>query len=160
MTRYAENTTVSVDRSVGEIQRTLQRYGATAFGYGWQGSSALVEFMADNRRIRFLVELPDRLDDEFQWTPSRRTRRDPEQAHAVWEKACRQRWRALNLAVKAKLELVESGITSFEEEFAAYIVLPDGRTTWQHMGPAIAEAYDTNSVAPMLAIEQGVPDAD
>ncbi|MCP4348684.1 MAG: hypothetical protein GY795_24665 [Desulfobacterales bacterium] len=155
MSRYAENTKVPVDRSVQEIQRVLQRYGASAFGYGWQGDRALVEFMADDRRIRFLVQLPDPDDDEFQTTPSGRRRRDADAARSEWEKACRQRWRALTLAVKAKLEAVESEIASFEEEFAAYIVLPDGRTTWEHMGPAIAEAYESGRVPEMLALPRG-----
>lgn len=30
---YADNTSVSVEKSRGEIERTLGRYGATAFGY-------------------------------------------------------------------------------------------------------------------------------
>ena len=40
----------------------------------------------------------------------------------------RQRWRALALCIKAKLEAVECGITSFEEEFLAHVVMPNGQT--------------------------------
>jgi len=39
-----------------------------------------------------------------------------------WEQGCRQRWRALCLAIKAKLETVESGISHFEDEFLSQIV--------------------------------------
>jgi hypothetical protein len=35
VSRYAENTSVSVESSRGEIERTLQRYGAASFAYGW-----------------------------------------------------------------------------------------------------------------------------
>lgn len=39
-----------------------------------------------------------------------------------WEQACRQAWRALALVIKAKLEAVDAGIVTFEEEFMAQIV--------------------------------------
>ena len=45
---------------------------------------------------------------------------------AAWEQVCRQRWRALLLIIRAKLEAVASGITTLENEFLANIVLPDG----------------------------------
>lgn len=40
----------------------------------------------------------------------------------------RQRWRALLLTVKAKLEAVECGISTLEQEFLAFIVLPNSMT--------------------------------
>jgi hypothetical protein len=40
----------------------------------------------------------------------------------------RRRWRSLALAIKAKLEVVASGIATFDEEFMAHLVLPDGTT--------------------------------
>ena len=36
--RYAAQTEVSSDRSRAEIERTLRKYGATAFAYGWEGN--------------------------------------------------------------------------------------------------------------------------
>lgn len=35
MTRYAQKTTVPVERSRNEIEATLARYGAQQFMYGW-----------------------------------------------------------------------------------------------------------------------------
>lgn len=35
MSRYAENTSVSSDRSRAEIEQILARYGAEQFMYGW-----------------------------------------------------------------------------------------------------------------------------
>lgn len=52
--------------------------------------------------------------------------------------------------MKAKLEAVESGITSFEAEFLAHIVLPDGSTVAQNAIPAVAEAYATGRVRALL----------
>lgn len=130
MTRYAAGTDVPADRSRGEIERTLARYGADSFAYGWSGTTAVIGFRAHGRAIRFELPLPDRHSDEFTLTPTGRDR-SPAQADAAWEQATRQRWRALALAVKAKLEAVETGIATFEDEFLAYTVLPSGQTFGQ-----------------------------
>ena len=150
MSRYAENTSVSSDKSRSEIERILSRYGATGFMYGWSDRGAVVAFEADGRRVKFDLPLPDRASREFTHTPSRGTRRTDAQIEAEYEKAVRQRWRALALVIKAKLEAVESGITVFEEEFMAHIVLPDGRTVAQHALPVIAESYESGTMLPLL----------
>ena len=64
--------------------------------------------------------------------------------------ACRQTWRALALVVKAKLEAVDAGITVFEEEFLAHIVLPDGRTVGQFTLPQVESAYLTGKMPKLL----------
>lgn len=142
---YAEKTSVAADRSRAEIERTLARYGATAFGYGWSGAESVVTFEARGRRIQFRLEMPDRDDRDFTVTPTGR-KRSPSQAEQAWEQATRQRWRALALVVKAKLEAVEAGIAEFEEEFLAYILVPgaDGRptTVGEAMRPQIEKAYE------------------
>jgi len=150
MSRYAANTEVTSDKSRAEIERVLARYGADQFGYGWDRDKAMIAFRAHERQVRFLLPLPDRNDDEFQFTPTKRDRRSPDAAEREWEKACRQRWRALALVVKAKLEAVESGITEFEDEFLAHIVLPDGSTVGNFLRPQIAEAYSTGTMPSML----------
>lgn len=152
MTRYAADTSVSTEKSRGEIESTLQRYGADQFMYGWDREQAVVQFRMENRHVRFLLPLPDKNDAEFTMTPARKYERSAEEALRAWEQACRQRWRALALVVKAKLEAVECGITSFEDEFMAHIVLPDGSTVSQFMGPQIEAAYDTGKMPSMLAI--------
>lgn len=78
------------------------------------------------------------------------TIRTDAQAQAAYEQDVRQRWRALCLCIKAKLEAVEAGITTFEDEFMAHIVLPNGQTMSQHATPMIAQAYETGNVPPLL----------
>ena len=149
MSSFAKNTNVSRSRSLEEIETTLLRYGATGFAYGWEGDKAMVQFQAAGRRIRFMVGMPDRESAEFTETPTGRER-SADAAFKEWDQACRQRWRALALVVKAKLEAVESGITSFEAEFLAHIVLPNGSTVAQQALPAVAAAYETGKMQPML----------
>lgn len=150
MSRYAENTSVSSDKSRTEIERILRRYGAEQFAYGWQSDGAMIAFVAHDRQIRFSLPLPDKNADEFKRTPVRRNWRDPEQVEAAYEQAIRQRWRALALVIKAKLEAVEAGITTFEDEFLAHTALPSGETVGQWIGPQLEAAYEINTMPSLL----------
>ncbi|MFC4727102.1 hypothetical protein [Coralloluteibacterium thermophilus] len=150
MTRYASGTDVSSDRSRNEIERTLQRYGAESFMYGTTRTRAVVGFQVEGRQVRFELPMPDRQDRAFTHTEGRGQKRSDTQAHAAWEQACRQRWRALALVIKAKLEAIESGITDFDSEFMAHLVLPTGQTVGQAMLPRLEEARRTNAMPELL----------
>ncbi len=150
MSRYAADTSVSSHQSRAEIEKTLVRYGATQFIYGFDIARAVVGFTMCERQVKFLLPMPDREDREFTHTPTRRNARSPAQAEAAYEQAVRQRWRALSLVIKAKLEAVESGITEFEDEFMAHIVLPDGTTMGAWARPQIAAAYESGNMPPLL----------
>jgi hypothetical protein len=140
--RYAAQTTVPPERSRAEIERTLGRYGASQFMYGWDTGRAVVAFRAHEKNIRFILPLPDR--EDFTHTSGRSPRRRTQlQVEQAWQQASRQRWRALALAIKSKLETVESGIATFEDEFLAYIVLPNGQTVGEFTLPQIEQAYAT-----------------
>ncbi len=145
---YATDTEVSADRSRAEIERTLQRYGATHFMYGWDPGAAIILFQMRNRRIKFLLPLPDKA--EFSKTPGGRRMRNAEATLRAWEQATRQRWRALLLTIKAKLEAVEAGISVFEDEFLAHILLPDNRTVGEHIRPKVEAAYASGRLPPAL----------
>lgn len=150
MGTYASNTDVTSERSRAEIERTLQRYGATSFMYGWEEGRAVLGFVASDRQVRFVLPLPDRGAREFTHTPSRGTRRSASAAAEAYEQAVRQRWRALALVIKAKLEAVEAGIVTFDEEFLAHLVLPTGETVAQATLPAVVQAYATGQTPALL----------
>ena len=150
MPNYANQTSVSGDRSRSEIERTLSRYGADSFMCGARDSTAAVQFEVKGRRILFRLELPDPDSREYTYSSTGRVRRSNEQAHESWEQACRQRWRALVLIVKAKLEAVEAGINSFVLECFTYTVLLGGGTVGGWALPQIALAYETGQMPPLL----------
>ena len=148
--KYAESTSVSVVKTKGDIEEIAQKYGARQFVSGYQDNKAAVGFTINNRQIRFIIELPDKSEKRFLYTPERGTRRSDEAAHREWEQACRQKWRAFYLVIKAKLEAVESGISCFEDEFMANIVLPDGSLVGDFIRPQIDEAYKTGNMPALL----------
>jgi len=147
---FAENTQVGTDRSKAEIERTLTRYGAQQFIHGWDQKRAMIGFKINNRFVKIFLPLPSKDAPEFRKTPSGRRSRDADGAYKAWEQACRQKWRALALVIKAKLEAVESGITTFDEEFLAHIALPDGATAGEFMIPQIQIAYETGNMPQLL----------
>lgn len=147
MPTYAKNTEVSTTKSRMEIELVLLKYGAEGFAYATIQDKAMIGFTMCDRQVKFVLPLPPKSD--FSLTPSGRERTEKSQFDA-WEQACRQRWRALLLVIKAKLEAVECGISCFEEEFMANIVLPNGSTVGDFMIPQIESAYQTGSMPPML----------
>lgn len=136
MSKFAAQTQVDAGRSRAEIEKTLVRYGADGFGYGWDKGIAVITFRLSGNAVRFTLTMPDIKSDEFQKTDKGRPRKHDAIVKS-WEQAQRQRWRALLLVVKAKLEAVDSGITTFQEEFLAHLLLPDGQTVGQYTLPQI-----------------------
>jgi hypothetical protein len=134
---FARETVVSVEKSRAEIEATLRRYGATKFASGWEEERAAIGFHIGGRSVRFILPLPPESD----FARHSRGVRTPQQRRVAWEQGCRQRWRALTLCIKAKLEAVSAGITTLEEEFLAHTVLPSGRTVWEETRDIVAEHY-------------------
>lgn len=146
---YAKDTQVSQTASLLEIEKVLARYGADQFMYGKTGQYAVIGFVMVGRQVRITVPLPDKADRKF-WVTDTGRDRSESVALKEWEQACKQKYRALSLVVKAKLEAVEAGITTFEEEFMAHLVLPGGQTVGQRLLPEIDEAQRTGKMPPLL----------
>jgi hypothetical protein len=142
---YAESTSVPVEKSRAEIERLLMKHKCSKFlaGVDHDAHRATVQFQAHNRIIKFEIVLPDRNNPKYKkrdrrgWVPS---------ASAVDRMIAqdeRSRWRALLLVIKAKLEAVESGIATFEDEFLAHVLLPNQQTVAEYIGPTVAQIYET-----------------
>lgn len=156
MTRaYAADTAVSVEASRMEIERTLRRYQADAFAYATEGRKTTIMFRMADRHVRFALLLPDRLDRAF--AHHSRGVRTMDAADKAWEQACRQKWRALALVIKAKLEAVAAGITTVEDEFLAHTMLPDGSTFGAWAKPQIEKVYLTGGMPSSLLLEGPKP---
>jgi len=149
MVPFAKNTSVSVERTRAEIEITLKRYGASAFGYMLRDTKSIIGFEYNQKSIRFELVMPDL--QEFEYSPGGRWR-GQKAIQQAYEQACKQRWRALLLAIKAKLEAVESGIATFETEFLSYIVTPSGRTVGEELLPQIETMAGSGKVPTLLML--------
>jgi hypothetical protein len=152
MSKFAATTEVTPDKSRAEIEATLRRYGADQFMYGWQEASAMVGFRMEGRLIKFVLPLPTCEDPAFtEYKQGSVTyRRTESEIDKRYQQATRQRWRALALVIKAKMEAVESGISVFDDEFLANIVLADGQLVGDWMRPQIEEAYRIGTMPRLL----------
>jgi hypothetical protein len=137
-----------VEKTRADIERLLSRHGASQLGLisDTDRGIAFVLFTIGGRQVRLKVPLPRLVDfakDGHRITPKEiRERR--------WEQANRERWRAVLLVCKAKLELVEIGLSTVEREFLADIALPNGQTVGEFMRPQLQEAYGSGRMPPML----------
>lgn len=136
--RYAATTTVTPEASLGEIRRTLARYEADGFAFAEGNGVATLAFRIAGTSVKFSFPLPDPDDPEFTQTPTGRDRKSKQTARAAYDQAVRQRWRALALGIKAKLELVESGVTTLQMEFLGNMLLGTGET----IGDALIRQMD------------------
>jgi hypothetical protein len=133
---YAADTRVPVSQSRAEIERLLEKHRAKQYGTAvdYDLAVARVQFRLHDRVIRFTIALPD-------------AKKFVGERYARYE---RQRWRALLLVIKAKLESVESQIETFEQAFLANIVMPDDQTVGHHIVPQIVEAYKSGKMPKAL----------
>lgn len=141
---YAVKTGVSIEKSKGEIERMITRYGADRFMTGSDGNQALVAFQCKGKMVKFILHLPDRNDKKFKFTAARGYVRTDSEAYATWEQACRSSYRALCLCIKAKFEAIEQKISTFEQEFLAHFVMPGGQTFGEYAIPQLEEAQLKN----------------
>ena len=86
-----------------------------------------------------------------------RARRTPQAAQNAHEQAERQAWRALVLVIRAKLEAVEAGITTIEQEFLADMVLPGDVTVSEALLPRLDEALNTGRMPGLLPGGGAIP---
>ena len=149
MTRYAEGTSVPVDRTMAEIRRTLTRFKAEEFVYGERPDTIMVGFVIKGVQMRLQVPLPDPDDIGFTLTPTGK-QRVAEAATKAHEDEVKRRWRSLANFIKATLDAVESGIITLEEGFLAHMVLPNGRTVGQEAIPELQHMLASGKLPPAL----------
>jgi hypothetical protein len=102
MRRFAENTKVPVAQTIAEIPVLLARYGGDRFQHIVTSDRAAFQFSYAGLTISFGFTLPSHTQG-------------------------RQRiYRAVKLAIQAKLESVASGIEEPAQAFGGHVVLPGG----------------------------------
>jgi len=180
MTRYAEGTTVTVDKSRVEAERVLVRYGASGFAYGWDQRTEVKavhcsragceqegraieacrrehawDIEPEERIVREVVTIQFKFKERaIRLTVPMPTEREAG-TKAKLEAATRQRWRALVLVIKAKLEAVASGISSLEAEFMANVVTDSGETLGEILLPRMQRVVERGLLLPPASTNGG-----
>jgi hypothetical protein len=113
---FAQGTTVSSGKSKMEVDALLEKHGATQRGVMENNGTASILFALAGRCYRIDVPLPANSTDQL----------------------TRERWRAVVLMVKAKLELVRIGASTIEREFLADLIMADGNKLADHIRARLA----------------------
>jgi len=142
--KYAQSTSVPVEKTQAEINTLLRRAGATKFGMQTSDNGACAVLASlGTRNLMFEVTLPP-LEEFAKLRPRGRSwgpTIGAEKATALWEQACRSKWRALLLVVKAKFTAVETGVETFDDAFLANIVVPGENGRSVRFGRWAAEQF-------------------
>ncbi len=148
---YAENTSVSVERSIADIVTLVKRAGASQIGQMDDDAFYAIQFTLADRMIRFRLPWPKL--DAMPTHNGRHQALTRAQRQDKLEQVKRSKARALLLVIKAKLESVESGIETMEQAFLANVVLHGGQTVYDRIAEPIALEYQTGrpTVAGLLA---------
>lgn len=138
MRRFAEDTSVSVGRSRGEIDDLLRKWGCAAiswsdnFEQGWAQLSFAWKRDADLYLAKFRIKIADEkaLREKAQKLARQpRRQRTAEQFYEqIREGIGKQEHRVLCLWIKAALNAVDAGIVPAEAIFLPWLVGRDGRT--------------------------------
>lgn len=156
---YAPDTKVDVAKTRAELERLVISEGGKNFttSHDSDKGTAMVAFRLAGHMLLFELTLPK--VEEYRYKPTKRAygpkpeRTDAERVRA-WEQACRAKWRALLLSVKAKLVSVAAGVETFEDAFLGSIMVNnEGRA--QRFSKiavkAIAESYKGNGLPQLIA---------
>lgn len=138
--KYAQDTSVPVERTRAEIEKLLEKHGAKSFVYGTTEAQIMIVFEMKSRRLRFLVPM-------LALNKSKSNEKEV-------AKEKRRRWRSLLLLIKAKLEAVASEIVEFDAEFLAHLVV-SGNTTVGDRWTAEAVSMISRGELPPLLLGDG-----
>lgn len=119
MGRYAEGTSVPVEKSRAEMIGTLGRFGVKKFGWDMQDSADILFFEVNGKSYRMEIVRPAPDDVAYNPRIDKKTLLDREWA---------RRWRANAMMLKMRLEFAESGDSTAEVELLPYLLLKTGET--------------------------------
>ncbi len=136
--KYAEGTTVSVERSIAELKRICEKYGATNFGFLQGDASTAVFFKYEGRLYR--------LDLHFQSSVKARNQAEEKKIKAEE----RRKWRVLILTIKAMFESIENDVLAAPLLLQPFTVLPDNTVLGERISATIEQAYLTGNMPNLL----------
>lgn len=154
---YAANTKVSVQASRLELEKILGKYGARSHGVETKPDFVAINFELCATRYRLEVPMPGFPNGyPIGACPdhpacSNRCRYYP--AHV--EQAKRERWRAIIMMVKSKLELSRLGVSSVEKEFMGSLLLPGRDETLATAFGRAMQRYHANGGGGPLMLGDG-----
>lgn len=124
MSRYAQGTTVTVERSRGEITGILASHGVERMAWATEPAGDQLRFELAGHQYLFRIPRPTWAELSGRYVNTR----TPDQQRTAIDAEWRRRWRANVLLLKAKLEFADGETSTVMRELMPYALLRDGRT--------------------------------
>ena len=153
---YASSTNVPIERTRMAIEELVREKGATQFmsAFDHEHGKAIIGWTMGGRMVRLAIPLPMPNEKQFMhrrvrggWSWRELPR---EKQRQLWEQGCRSRWRAILLILLAKFEAIEAGISTFEREFLADMLMADGSTVGTWIQPQLQTMYESGHMPRLL----------
>jgi len=141
--KYAEKTKVPIGRSKERIENLLIKSGIENFGYETNRKFAAIKFVYEGLSYMVGIKLQDITNEKFTHTSGGKLRKDKDSIFQGWMQEQKRLWRVLELVIKAKLELINEGGSSFEQEFLSGMLTRDGKPLILKLIPFIEQAKQT-----------------
>lgn len=143
---YAKNTTVSIDRSMGEVRGLLLKNSAQGVAFAETPQGAIVSFYIENFQYKFNINYPQHSDNNIKYT-NKGTARTVPQVEKVVEDEKKRLWRAMVLYIKSAIEAHNNGIIDLKRSLMGNLVTNDGsgKTLYQVLETKMNEVLVTPS---------------
>lgn len=129
---FMETTNIEASQTVGEIQRLLGSYGASAILTEYdQGDVTAVSFMIKFNGQEIPFRLPCRWEAILKILQSRRKRRPYKRS--IEAQARRVAWRQILRWIQAQLALVDTEMVQIQEIFMPYLRMDTGETLYEKL---------------------------
>lgn len=138
MAKFAENTTVSAEKSRAEIETLLRKHDIKDIAVVSVRGHSVIAFQRGMVSYRLSIAPLDPESREFTHTKQGYLRCDSDKERLVAQEE-RRRWRAMLLVLKGKLVAAADGVVTFEQEFLAYAIARDGKTIGEHVIPQLEQ---------------------
>lgn len=132
MSKFAQGTNVSPEKSQMQISKILRDFKCSGVMMGYEADRNFIGFVHGNVQVRLFSPI---------------TKSETEN---------RRRWRVLRIVIQSKFEIIQCGIKTFEEEFFADIVMPNGKTVSEMALPAVTKAITSGTMPTNLLALPGV----
>ena len=123
-------TTISVNKTIGEIQGILSKHGATAIMTEYDnGNVTGLSFKIMTPRGELGIRLPSNTDRVLQVLKNQR--KNNNQVKDTFEQANKVAWRIIKDWVDAQMAILETEMVEMEQIFLPYVLNNKGKTLYQ-----------------------------
>lgn len=123
-------TTISVNKTIGEIQGILSKHGATAIMTEYDnGNVTGLSFKIMTPRGELGIRLPSNTDRVLQVLKNQR--KNNNQVRDTFDQANKVAWRIIKDWIDAQMAILETEMVEMEQIFLPYVLNNKGKTLYQ-----------------------------